>query len=195
MNVKKFDMGLAILLEQTARSIYDKRAPTDIHPGQWSALRFFARAGRKARTVAGLANYLGVTRGPASRAAAALVNQGFLISEENKDDRRSPVFTLTRKGRSVLKDDPIKRLARVISKMEEGRKSVLVESLNALYASLNPMGDASRREIGTRGRLRHLPFSMAYEVASCVSSPDPNLGRSVSKAGQKRPAWEEPARE
>lgn len=138
MNSKKFDMGLAILLEQTARSIYDKRAPSDIHPGQWSALRFFARAGRKARTVAGLANYLGVTRGPASRAASVLVNQGFLISEENRDDRRSPVFTLTRKGRNVLKDDPINRLARVISKMKDGEKEALVESLNALYASLNP---------------------------------------------------------
>ena len=64
-----------------------------------------------------------------------------MSSEENKDDRRSPIFTLTRKGRSVLRDDPIKRLARVISKMEEGRKSVLIDSLNALYAALNPLDD------------------------------------------------------
>ena len=141
MNVKKFDIGLAMLLEQTARSIYEKRAPTDIHPGQWSALRFFARAGRKARTVAGLANYLGVTRGPASRATSALAKRGFLSSGENKDDRRSPIFTLTKKGRGVLKDDPIKRLARVISKMENGEKKVLVESLNTLYTSLNPTDD------------------------------------------------------
>lgn len=146
MNVKKFDMGLAILLEQTARSIYDKRAPADIHPGQWSALRFFARAGRKARTVAGLANYLGVTPGPASRAASTLVNHGFLISEENKDDRRSPVFTMTRKGHSALEDDPIKRLARVISKMEDTEKKVLVESLNTFYTSLNPTDDTKAEE-------------------------------------------------
>ena len=151
MDLKKFDMGLGILLEQTARSIYDKRAPTDIHPGQWSALRFFAQAGRKARTVAGLANYLGVTRGPASRAASALVNHGFLISEENKDDRRSPVFTLTSKGRSVLKDDPIKRLARVISKMEDGEKKVLVASLNTIYASLNPTDDTEAEGQSAQG--------------------------------------------
>ena len=138
MNIEKLDMGLAILLEQTARSIYDKRAPSDIHPGQWSALRFFARAGPKARTVAGLAKYLGVTRGPASRAAAALVKQGFLSSEENRDDRRSPIFSLTEAGRSVLKDDPIERLARVISRMDGNQKDVLVNSLNALYAALNP---------------------------------------------------------
>ena len=151
MNVKNFDMGLAILLEQTARSIYEKRAPTDIHPGQWSALRFFTRAGRRARTVAGLANYLGVTRGPASRAASALVKQGYLSSVENKDDRRSPIFTLTKKGRSVLKDDPIKRLARVISKMEDGKKEVLVESLNALYASLNPMDNVEAEGKSAQG--------------------------------------------
>jgi DNA-binding MarR family transcriptional regulator len=141
MNVKKFDIGLAMLLEQTARSIYEKRAPTDIHPGQWSALRYFARAGRRARTVAGLAKYLGVTRGPASRATSALTKRGFLSSEENKDDRRSPLFTLTEKGRGVLRDDPIKRLALVISKMEESRKTVLIDSLNVLYAELSPSGD------------------------------------------------------
>ncbi|MCZ6861999.1 MAG: MarR family transcriptional regulator [Alphaproteobacteria bacterium] len=151
MNGQKFDIGLAILLEQTARSIYDKRAPGDIHPGQWSTLRYFAQAGRKARTVAGLASYLGVTRGPASRAASALVNHGFLNSEKNTADRRSPVFTLTSKGHSVLEDDPIKRLARVISKLEDSEQKVLVESLNTIYASLNPTNDTEIESQSAQG--------------------------------------------
>ena len=166
MNAKKPDMGLAILLEQTARSIYEKRAPTDIHPGQWSALRYFARAGRRARTVAGLANYLGVTRGPASRAASALTKRGFLSSSENKDDRRSPIFTLTKMGREVLRDDPIKRLARVISKMEEGRKTVLIDSLNALYAGLSSSGDTEPDGPPAPGAFLDADFSTRLATAS-----------------------------
>ncbi len=166
MNAKKFDMGLAILLEQTARAIYEKRAPTDIHPGQWSALRYFARAGRRARTVAGLASFLGVTRGPASRAASALIKRGFLSSRVNKDDRRSPIFTLTKMGREVLRDDPIKRLARVISKMEEGRKTVLIDSLNALYAGLSSSGDTEPDGPPAPGAFLDADFSTRLATAS-----------------------------
>ena len=175
MNAKKLDIGLAILLEQTARSIYEKRAPTDIHPGQWSALRYFARAGRRARTVAGLANYLGVTRGPASRAASALIKRGFLSSEENTDDRRSPIFTLTKRGRGVLRDDPIKRLARVISKMEEGRKTVLIESLNALYAALSPLDVTESDELPASGTTSGADFSARLKnTSSKTASLDAN---------------------
>ena len=131
------DMGLSLLLEQTARSIYDKRGPADIHPGQWSALRYFARANRKARTVAGLATFLGVTRGPASRATTSLVKQGFLSSEVNEVDRRSPLFSITEKGEQVLKEDPIIRLAAAISEMDRKRRLDLAESLEQLYSSLN----------------------------------------------------------
>lgn len=135
--IGRVETGLAALLEQTARSVYDKRGPQDIHPGQWSALRFFARANRKARTVAGLAKYLGVTGAPASRAAAALVRQGFTLAEENEADRRSPIFTVTAAGRTALKDDPIRRLALAISELDDDRKQGLAASLEKLFASLN----------------------------------------------------------
>ena len=131
------DMGLSLLLEQTARSIYDKRGPADIHPGQWSALRYFARANRKARTVAGLATFLGVTRGPASRATTSLVKHGLLSSEINEQDRRSPIFSITEKGEAALEEDPIIRLATAISELDGKRRMDLAESLEQLYTSLN----------------------------------------------------------
>lgn len=137
LNPSRAAMGLSLLLEQTARSIYDKRGPTDIHPGQWSALRYFARANRKARTVAGLATFLGVTRGPASRATTSLVKQGFLQSEMNPQDRRSPLFSVTDEGQDALKQDPIIRLAHAISVLEQKQRSDLAESLEQLYSSLN----------------------------------------------------------
>lgn len=137
LNPSRADMGLSLLLEQTARSIYDKRGPTDIHPGQWSALRYFARANRKARTVAGLATFLGVTRGPASRATTSLVKQGFLQSEVNSQDRRSPLFSVTDTGRDALKHDPILRLALAVSDLDKKQRSDLAQSLEQLYTSLN----------------------------------------------------------
>ncbi len=136
INPSRADLGLSLLLEQTARSIYDRRGPADIHPGQWSALRYFARANRKARTVAGLANFLGVTRGPASRAANSLVKQGFLESEVNTQDRRSPLFSVTDKGTQALREDPIIRLASAISEMDKDSKSDFAKNLEQLYTSL-----------------------------------------------------------
>ena len=50
---------VARLLEQTARAVYDARGPRAIHAGQWAVLRYLARAGRQARTVGGVATYLG----------------------------------------------------------------------------------------------------------------------------------------
>ncbi len=137
MQSGKVDVGLSLLLEQTARSIYDKRAPGDIHPGQWAALRFFARAGRQARTVSGLSNYLGVTLGSASRATASLVRQGFIVSEVNEADRRSPLLSLTPKGQEVLKADPIKRLARAIAGIDRKKKADFANCLEQIYTALH----------------------------------------------------------
>lgn len=129
-------LGLSMLLEQTARAVYDKRAPADIHPGQWSALRYFASANRAARTVAGLAKYLGVTAGPASRAVKSLEKHGLVVRENNPSDRRSSFFSLTPEGKAILDRDPIKRLAGAISDMEKSQASDLAESLNQLYRAL-----------------------------------------------------------
>lgn len=131
------DVGVALLLEQTARAVYDRRSPKDIHPGQWSALRYFGRAGRFARTVNGLATYLGVTTAPASRAAAALVARGLVASEPHPTDRRSQIFSLTDAGRQALADDPIHRLARAVAKLPDPDRSRLVRQLDTLRRELD----------------------------------------------------------
>ncbi len=132
----KVELGLSLLLEQTARSIYDKKGPTEIHPGQWAALRYFARANRSSRTVSGLAKFLDVTPGPASRAVKSLLKNNFITSEFNKKDGRSPIFSLSTEGKAILSEDPIKRLARAISTLDSTKKTCLAESLQHLYATL-----------------------------------------------------------
>ena len=79
---------VARLLEQTARAVYESRGPKAVHPGQWAVLRYLARAGRQARTVGGVATFLGVTHAPASRAVAALARKELVTVKTDAEDRR-----------------------------------------------------------------------------------------------------------
>ena len=80
---------VARLLEQTARAVYEARGPKAIHAGQWAVLRYLARAGRQARTVGGVATYLGVTHAPASRAVASLARKDLVTVKADAEDRRT----------------------------------------------------------------------------------------------------------
>lgn len=130
-------LAIASLLEQVARDIYPERGPRAVHPVQWSSLRYFSHAGSKARTVSGLGKYLGVTLGPASRAAAALVRRGFITPRSNPDDRRSSLFDLTDEGREQLKHDPLFRLAHAISSVGDEEEAKLSRMLLEISENLN----------------------------------------------------------
>ena len=136
-------VSLAILLEQAARLIYPERAPTDMHPGQWAALRYLARANVEAATVAGLARYLGVTLGPASRAVAALVRKGLITSEADPKDRRKNRLALTRAGKAVLGDDPIHDAGAIIARMPLAIQAALGEAMAHLLVNLGNGADTS----------------------------------------------------
>jgi DNA-binding MarR family transcriptional regulator len=130
------DLGLAALLEQTVRAIYDKRGPHEIHPGQWAAMRYLARAGAEARTVNGLATYLGVTAAPASRAAQALLKRGFARQEPHPRDRRSHILTLTEAGYAALAQDPIARLASAVGALDRDARRTVTRALTQIHQSL-----------------------------------------------------------
>ena len=134
------DLGLAALLEQTVRAIYDKRGPHEIHPGQWSAMRFLARAGAEARTVNGLATYLGVTAAPASRAAQALLKRGFARQEPHPRDGRSHILTLTDEGRAALAQDPIARLASAVGALDRDERRTVTRALTQIHQTLTDVG-------------------------------------------------------
>ncbi len=134
--MKASDRGLSLLLEQVVRLVYDRSGPGDLHPVQWAALRYYERAGRLTRTVAGLSCYLGITKGPASRTTSRLLRRGYLSAETNESDRRAPLISLTDKGRAALKDDPILRLAEAIGGLNEDRKSTFAAGLEQIYQSI-----------------------------------------------------------
>lgn len=86
-----------------------------LNPAQWEALRYLARANRFSRTPAGLAAYLGSTRGTVSQTLISLEQKGFVVRQTSERDRRSIALGLTEKGRDALADDPLLGVAQDIA--------------------------------------------------------------------------------
>ncbi len=127
---------VARLLEQTARAVYDARGPRAIHAGQWAVLRYLARAGRQARTVGGVATYLGVTHAPASRAVSSLARKDLVTVRADPEDRRVRRIDLTAAGRALLEHDPVHRLTAAIEDLSAEKQKDLAITLEALYGRL-----------------------------------------------------------
>ncbi|HEV7692158.1 MAG TPA: MarR family transcriptional regulator [Hyphomonadaceae bacterium] len=128
--------AVARLLEQTARAVYESRGPKAIHAGQWAVLRYLARASRQARTVGGVATYLGVTHAPASRAVAALARKSLVTVKADADDRRVRRIDLTASGKSLLDHDPVHRLTSAIEALSANQQKELAAALETLYGRL-----------------------------------------------------------
>ncbi|HEV7693670.1 MAG TPA: MarR family transcriptional regulator [Hyphomonadaceae bacterium] len=128
--------AVARLLEQTARAVYESRGPKAIHAGQWAVLRYLARASRQARTVGGVATYLGVTHAPASRAVAALARKNLVTVKADADDRRVRRIDLTASGKSLLDHDPVHRLTAAIEALSASQQKELAAALESLYGRL-----------------------------------------------------------
>ena len=128
--------GIALLLEQSARLVYDHRDLHALHQVQWSALRYFARAGGKTSNVAGLAKYLGVTTAPASRTAASLVKRGLVIARPSPDDSRSRHFSLTDNGHLLLDDDPLNRVSDILETLDKDELTAFTLALDKIYTGL-----------------------------------------------------------
>lgn len=127
---------VARLLEQTARAVYDARGPKAIHAGQWAVLRYLARAGRQARTVGGVATYLGVTHAPASRAVASLARKEYVTVKPDPEDRRVRRVELTASGMAILEQDPVHKLTDAIDALSSEKRKDLATMLETLYARL-----------------------------------------------------------
>jgi DNA-binding MarR family transcriptional regulator len=127
---------VARLLEQTARAVYESRGPKAIHAGQWAVLRYLSKAGRQARTVGGVATYLGVTHAPASRAVAALARKNYVTVKADSEDRRVRRIDLTSSGKALLDHDPVHRLTSAIEGLSNSQQKEFAATLEILYGRL-----------------------------------------------------------
>jgi len=125
--------ALALLLERISRSILTACWKDGLHPAQWAALRFFAEAPAKDRTVKGLAASHGINPGTASRTVKALVARGLLSEiEPHWQDRRYKPLGLTAEGVALLRRDPI-------AEIEEASRVLPSEDRALLAAHLHSM--------------------------------------------------------
>lgn len=73
-----------------------------LQPAHLHALRYLAQANRYSDTPAGVAEYLGATKGTISQSLLVLRERGLLVAEEDPKDRRRTHLRPTREGQRVL---------------------------------------------------------------------------------------------
>lgn len=128
--------GVAQLLVQLSRRVLEKRHADDLHAVQWSALRYFARAGRRSATVMGLATYLGNTTGSASRTVRSLVERGLIVGEPLREDARSVALTLTAAGEAALREDPLNDVTDALAQIDEDDLARLGDVLDRIHETM-----------------------------------------------------------
>ena len=90
--------AIAELIEHLSRRIQGAAYAHDLKPAQWSALRYYARADRTARTIRAFAGVHASSHSAASQIVTGLKRKRLLTSYTSKRDAREQVVELTAAG-------------------------------------------------------------------------------------------------
>jgi DNA-binding MarR family transcriptional regulator len=131
---------VAALLEQAARLLHGVCHHDGLVPAQWMALRYFARARGRERTVAGLMRYQNLDRSPVARTVRLLVERGLLVRSPNPHDRRADIIELSPRGRTTLESDPTHDLEGIVATLPPDQSRTLARALRTTV-------DAMRRSV------------------------------------------------
>ncbi|MDR3436864.1 MarR family transcriptional regulator [Telmatospirillum sp.] len=131
-------LAIAALVEQLGRQVQNLCFTKELAPVQWSALRYFAKAGPSARTVSGLAAYTGVNASSASRTIQLLLGKGLVRIETDLGDCRIRVVTLSRAGVDLVERDPLRALATALNTLDDTERTSLRDLLEKLLFELFP---------------------------------------------------------
>lgn len=126
------NLAAAVLIERVIRSAYAARRSEDVQPLQWSILRYLGKSPDKSRSLASVAQYVGVTPAPASRAVQTLQNRGLVSKCQNPENLRATSISITSKGLGVLEEDPLLRIASALSKLPEAKNRDFLRTLRDL---------------------------------------------------------------
>ena len=138
--------GVASLIEQTARHVTGLCWAEDLQAAQWSALRYFAMAGARARNVVGLAKFQGINPGTASRTIGGLARKDFITVSIDPRDRRSRIISLTQKGHDLLSRDPLRVVEEAVAAMPSSQRDGLANGLRALLDHLHGVAGSDRAD-------------------------------------------------
>lgn len=136
-DVKKL-IASVVLLERFVRDIYPAKHSSAIQPLQWSILRYLARMPYDRCEVRWIAQFLGLTRAPVTRAVATLEDRNFVSQETSSQDARTKTITLTDLGIATLESDPIMDAADRIRALPEIDQAQFINSVRSL--ALNSRG-------------------------------------------------------
>ncbi|PKU24964.1 MarR family transcriptional regulator [Telmatospirillum siberiense] len=131
-------LAIAALVEQLGRQVQNLCFTRELAPVQWSALRYFAKAGSSARTVSGLAAYTGVNVSSASRTIQLLLTKGLVRTEPDLGDSRIRVVSLSQAGLDLLNRDPLAALANALHTLDHEEQASLRDLLEKVLFELFP---------------------------------------------------------
>jgi len=174
----KAALRAANLIERLGRLIRSGEHAGGLNPAQWEALRYLARANRFSRTPAGLAAFLGSTRGTVSQTLIALESKGFVEKQQSEIDRRSVGIDLTPAGAKMLASDAVRELANAIegfadadalaAELDATLRSVLHRRAGRSFGVCHSCRHFQRKGNGGICRLLDEPLSAADADAICV---------------------------
>ena len=121
---------IAALLERIGRLLTTEAHAEGLLPVQWETLRYLARANRFSQNAAALTAYLGLTKGTVSQTLGTLVKK-----TTDQRDRRSKRLSLTGKGKSLLKRDPMEATSKVLADLSRSRRRQLAGTLEEILSA------------------------------------------------------------
>ncbi|MDZ7712840.1 MAG: MarR family winged helix-turn-helix transcriptional regulator [Rhodovibrio sp.] len=109
----------------------------ELRPAQWQALRFFARADPRDRTLTGFARHRRSTMGTTSITVSQLVDRGYL-ERGDPSGQRNVDLRVSEKGLKTLEHDPIKELEDALDRLPEQQRDQLLAGLRLVNETLDP---------------------------------------------------------
>ena len=122
-------------LERLARLIRAAGHSENLHPVQWEALRYLARANQFSNSPGALAKYLGATKGTVSQTVIALVKKGLVAKEARNGDSRSIALQITQNGFETLQRDPLLHLEKSIAALGEKTRKRFAKGVAEILTS------------------------------------------------------------
>lgn len=127
--------ALIELLELAGRSMHSIGYSDGLYPAQWTALRYFSKAGDGTRTASALARFQGFANGPVSRTVRTLISKGLLRKAQAQPAGRAEHLEITEDARSLLQHDPARAIADTIAGLSDSEKLALDHALRAVIKS------------------------------------------------------------
>jgi DNA-binding MarR family transcriptional regulator len=123
------------LIEHLSRQIQGASYAHDLKPAQWSALRYYARALKTARTIRAFAAVHASSHSAASQIVTGLKRKRLLTSYRAKHDGREQVVEVTPAGAKLLRHDPLRLVSAALKALSESERRALQKALDRLLVA------------------------------------------------------------